>query len=237
MTYLVPSTVFRLLPLSFFIWSGVVAGAALFFCYRRTRSGSHSAGKTKSVLEQYFHFREFTFPPFLVFIFLLIGSLMIRYGDDTQPLLLNEPVHLSRFQSQEEIPLNDSFRSKGILIVSNLTGSITIPDKTPVASVIILGQEQRFESFSMKAGKDTSEETLERQEVNNKILHRRAAIYRSWNVETGESLSFEAHEYYTKFLFSRPLKVQKITLKLLGVNHEDLPSDLALHIKKIVLIQ
>jgi hypothetical protein len=235
--YIAPSMIFRIFPVSFFLWTGVIIVFALFFCNRRTRSVSLFVRKITSILAQYVHFREFTFSPCLVFIFLLGGSLIIRYADETLLLPIDEPIHLSRFQEQQEIFINEPLPSKGICIVSNMTASMTVPHKTPVANVIILGQNQRFESFTMKIGKDTSEEALEKPEIKHAIAHGRSAVYRSWNVEAGDGRSFAAHDYYTKFLFSRPLNVQKITLKFLNAESEKISSVVALHIKEIDLIQ
>jgi hypothetical protein len=234
-TYIVPSMVFRPFPLSFFIWTGLIALAALFFCYSRTRSASLLARKTKPVLEQYLHFREFTFSPCLLFVFLLVGTLIIRYGDNRVSVPLNQPLHLSRSQRQEEILINNSSYSTGIFIASNVTGSIMILHGTPVASVIIVGQDQRFETFTVKIGKDTSEETLEQRGVKSKVAHGRATIHRSWTIVNGDGVSFAAHDYYTKFFFSKPLKVQKITLKFLDPKPEEVLSEIALHIKEIAL--
>jgi hypothetical protein len=235
-TYIVPSTVFRPFSGIFFIWTGLIVVLALIFCNSRTRAVSLVTRRTKRVLEQYFYFREFSFSPCLLFVFLTMGILIIHYGDSRQPLPLDQPIHLSRSQRQQEIPIKDSFRSKGILIVSNVTGGLMAPHKTPVANLIILGQEQRFESFTMKVGEDTSEERLEERGMKDQIAHGRSAIYRSWNIETGDGTSFPAHEYYTKFLFSRPLEAQKIILKFLNPNPEEQLSEIALHIKEIALL-
>jgi hypothetical protein len=102
--------------------------------------------------------------------------------------------------------------------------------------VIILDQDQRFESFTLKIGKDTSEEALEKPEIKDKMAHGRATVYRSWNVETGDGMLFAAHEYYTKFVFSRPLNVQKITLKFFDLESKEILSDVVLYIKEVALI-
>jgi len=235
-TYIAPSAIFRPFPVSFSVWTSVIIMSALIFCNARTRSFSLITRNTKNILKQYFHFQEFTFPPCLLLIFLLTGALIIRYADDRQPLPIDLPIHLSRIQGQEEILVNESFSSKGILIVSNVTGSIAVPHKTPVASVVVLGQDERFESFTIKVGKDTSEETLEKIGIKDKIAHGRSAVYRSWNIEAEDGTFFTAHDYYTKFLFSRPLKVQQITFKFFDPESEEVLPDVAFHIKEIALI-
>jgi len=68
------------------------------------------------------------------------------------------------------------------------------------------------------------------------MAHGRAAVYRSWNVEAGDGMLFAAHEYYTKFLFSRPFNVQKITLKFFDLESEKVSPDVAFHIKEVALI-
>lgn len=234
--YIAPSAVFRIFPGSFFVWIGIIVVFALIFCNRRTRSVSLFMRKISNVLEQYVHFREFTFSPCILCIFLLAGALIIRYADERLWLPIDAPIHLSRFQGQAEILVNAPFSSKGIFIVSNMTASVTVPHKTPVANVIILGQDQRFESFTMKIGRDTSEESLEKPEIKDTIAHGRSAVYRSWNVEAKDGIFFAAYDYYTKFLFSRPLTIQKITFKFLNVEAEEVPPEVALHIKEIALI-
>jgi hypothetical protein len=235
--YIAPSMIFQVFPASFFLWTGGIIVFALFFCNRRTRSVSLYIRKVTNILAQYIHFREFSFSPCLILIFLLGGSLIIHHADKMLLLPIDKPVHLSRFQEQKEILTNKPLPSKGLFIVSNMTASATVPHKTPVANVIILGQDQRFESFTMKIGKDTSEEALEKPEIKHTIAHGKSAVYRSWNVEAEDGGSFAAHDYYTKFLFSRPLNVQKITLKFLNAESEGISSAVALHIKEIALIQ
>jgi len=234
--YIAPSAVFRVFSVSFFVWIGVIVVFALFLCNRRTRPVYLFVRRIRNVLEQYFHFREFTFSPCVLFIFLLGGGLVIQYADERLPLPIDSPIHLSRFQEPEELLINEPLLSKGIFIVSNMTASVTVSHKTPIANVIILGQDQRFESFTLKIGKDTSEETLEKPEIKDEMAHGRAAVYRSWNVEAGDGMLFAAHEYYTKFLFSRPFNVQKITLKFFDLESEKVSPDVAFHIKEVALI-
>jgi hypothetical protein len=234
-TAMLPSTVFNPFSTGFFLWIGVITGMTIVFCYSRTRSASLLVRKAKTILAA-LHVQESTFAPGLFGIFLMIGGLSIHYGDHHVSVPLSQPIQLSSAHPQTEIVLNNSFSSTGLFIVSNLTESLSIPHGTPVASVLVVGQDQRFETFTLKIGQDTSEETLEQPEVKSMIAHGRAAIYRSWNVKTADGTPFTAHEYYTKFSFSRPFQVQTITLKLFDLQSEDPLSDVTLHIKAIALL-
>ena len=243
LTYLAPSMVFRPFSASFWGWLSLMTMCALLFCNNRTRSGSLFARKMQRRLEPYFHFRELSFAPFLLMLFLLSGAWLMQAGDVRRLLPLTPPVALSQSREQAEILLDTPdlphgpLRGKGLLIVSNLTGSIKTPDKAPIANVIILAQDQHFESFTLKAGKDTADERFEQAAVAEQIAHGRAAIYHSWHIAAEAAPAFLAHTYYTQLWFSKPLDVQKITFRFLGVNHTSLPPEMTFQLKELALIQ
>jgi hypothetical protein len=236
-TMIAPSFVFRLFPLSFFLWLGTVLVVALMVCNARTRAAWDMMRRMKSTLQSYVTFPEMTFAPCLVCFCLLLGMLVMQYSDQRHNVALQQILHLSRTGVQEEIQLSSPVRSQGILIVSNATESVGIPHDTSVANVTVFGKDQRFESFTVKLGRDTSEIFLEKPDIKVQIAHGRAALYRSWNFETDDVISVIAHDYYTKFFFLRPLRVQKITFKFLDPEPEEQISDVALHIKEIILLE
>jgi hypothetical protein len=150
---------------------------------------------------------------------------------------LQQILHLSRTGTQEEIQLSSPVRSQGILIASHVTESVGIPHETSVVNVTVFGKDQRFESFMLKLGRDTSETFLERPDIKAQIAHGRATLYRSWNLEAGDMTPFTVHDYYTKFFFPRPLRVQKITFKFLDPIPEEQTSNVAVHIKGVTLLE
>ncbi len=237
---LVPSMVFRPFSLSLLLWTTGIVIAALYCCQRRTRSFHPRLQKIRNFRGERLHFQSLTFHPFLLGLFLLLGAMFIIWGNSLHSIPLDKPPLLSKQSPRHTISLEghqlSALETKGLLIVSNLTGSIGIPHKTSLASVIINGQEKYFETFTMKAGKDTAEETLEKKQIKDAVAHGRAAIYSSWALPNDDGTTFEAHDYYSTLFFKKPLKVRKITVKLLELNDQKLPSETRFHIKEILLM-
>lgn len=237
---LVPSMIFRPFSLSLLIWSGGIVIIALYCCQIRARSFYPHVQKLYHFTGERLHGQKFTFYPFLLCAFFLIGTIFIICGNTPHSIPLEKPILLSKQYPRHTISLArhqlPTPGVKGILIVSNLTGSTGVSHKTPLASVLINGQEKYFETLTIKAGKDTAEETLERKNVKDVVAHGRAAIYGSWALTNDDGTTFEAHDYYTKLFFKKPMNVQKITLKLLESKGQKLPSGMTFHIKEIWLM-
>jgi hypothetical protein len=154
---------------------------------------------------------------------------------------LKHTLELSEAKVQEELLLNKTPQSqinaRGIMIVSTLTNSVTVPHKTPLAKISILEGEQNVEIFTLRSGQDSSEESFDRPYITQSIEHGRAALYRSQRQNTEDGSIFEAHDYYTKIVFNKVLNIQKITLKLVTAQDLELPPGIRVHIKEILLLE
>jgi hypothetical protein len=236
-----PSVKFRRFSLSFFLWAGGIIGLALICCHIRTRTFSPASLKIHRVWEKYFSGQEVRFYPLLVIIFLFLGTLGFTIGSSMYHVPLKQAIRLTAPAPQHNIPLANNplsrLDSTGVRLVSYLTNGSHIPHKTPLVSVTVVGEGQHFETFTIKAGRDTAEEHLEYWSVKEKIAHNRAMIYRSQLVDAGDGIRFEAREYYTTLLFHKPLKVQKITTNLLAVKNADFPLNVDVHIKEMLLLE
>jgi hypothetical protein len=236
-----PSVKFRPFSLSFFLWAVGITGLALICCHIRTRTSSPVFLKVHNVWKKYFPGQEVRFYPLLVMAFLLLGTLGLTIGSSMYHVPLKQAIHLTAPVPQHSIPLTNSplsrLNSTGMRIVSYVTNGPHIPHRTPLVSVMIAGEGQHFETFTIKAGRDTAEERLEYWSVKDKIAHNRAAIYRSRLVDVGDGIPFAAREYYTTLLFHKPLNVQKITVKLLTAKDVNFSLNVGVHIKEMSLLE
>ncbi|GAK59149.1 hypothetical protein U27_06125 [Candidatus Vecturithrix granuli] len=235
-----PSTSFQPEAVPLLFWLVGVIGLAIICCYIRTRLGYPLTQKIRTFLEGQFSFQQLTFYPLLLLLFLLLGTGVMVVGKTIYPGMLEHPLELSS-QTPQHILSNvehpsASFPAKGILIVSHLTNSEKVFHKTPLASITVSDPDQKFETFILKAGKDTAEKTLDTSNGNQALAHGRAELYRSHSMTTQEGISVETHDYYTKFLFSKPLHIQKMTLKWLPARDPDISAEYILHIEEILLL-
>ncbi|PIE33500.1 hypothetical protein CSA56_11275 [candidate division KSB3 bacterium] len=238
-----PSMAFRAFSIPTLCWLCSIGIFALLCSYLRTRSFS-SSRLCRNYMHQGRHVRhEFLNVSTLVFILLLSGAGSFAFSRTLSPLLSDRSLQLSTSATQKvfeiEIPPQQvTLPSKGLFIVSNLTNGVTIPHKTPIISItVFVEEEQGFKTFTLKAGKDTAEENLELPYINQNSKHGRASIYHSRPLEAGDGMRFEAHDYYTRYLFSRPIHIKKITLKLLTAKNLKLPPGIRVHIKEIFLLR
>lgn len=239
-TGLFPSTHFRPVGMPLLVWLGGFGLLALICCYIRTRLGYPLTQKIRTLLEGQFSLQQLTFYPLLLLLFLLAGSGLILSGQPPSPGLLNNPLEMSQHTPQRMFSLADhpekSVPVQDILVVSHLSRDGRIPHKTPLVSITVSDTNQKFETFTIKAGKDTAEEVLKKPGQKQSSAHGRAELYRSYIIEAEPGETVEAHDYYTKFHLSKPLQVQKIQIKWLPLKNTDLPSDPILHIQNIFLL-
>ncbi|MDY0091623.1 MAG: hypothetical protein RBT80_02885 [Candidatus Vecturithrix sp.] len=235
-----PSTSFQPTTISLLFWLVGFIGLALICCYIRTRLGYPLTQKIRTVLEGQFSFQQLTFYPLLLLFFLLLGSGAIMGGRTIHSGVLERPLEISSRVPQQVLSYVDhpsaSLPTTGILVVSHLTGSEKILHKTPLACITLSDPEQKFETFTLKAGKDTAETTLDTFDGDQPMAHGRAELYQSHAMTTQEGISVETHDYYTKFLLSKPFHIQKITLKWLPGRDQDISDDYTLHIRDILLL-
>ena len=236
-----PSIKFNTFPPIFSLYIAGIIGCAFLCCYFRTRAFSLGQKRRSKVKKVYCYHWDVSYFPTILLIFLLCGTGGFLYSKKIHSLPLQRFIQLSSAATEHHISLAESplatIPARGIIIVSNLINSVMIPEQTPLVNMTIADQEQQFESFIIKAGRDTSEETLDLLYITRNIAHDRAAIYHTWSMTTEDGINFEAHDYYTKFLFSKPIYAQKISFKLLTAKDLNLPPGVRLHIKNIFLLE
>ncbi|MBD3309214.1 hypothetical protein GF339_22600 [candidate division KSB3 bacterium] len=234
---LFPSMRFQVVSWQTVCWVGVVVVLTLLCSQSKTRIKSDSPS-TLPNLNASASFRHLPFYPILLSMLLCAGILLIAFINDFHPLPLDASLQLSPQAEKYTLPLEGAALppSKGLLLVSNVTGGAHLHHTTPLVSVTITGQDKYFETFTMKVGHDTAEEMLEKPGLRQSIDHGRAAIYRSWTLTDEQGLAFDAHEYYTKFFFKKPLTIQKITLKFLSPQSSEYLLSPIVHIKQLVCI-
>ena len=237
-----PSMTFRVFSSPAFFWTCGVSIFALFCCYLRTRLFSLSPISRNSMTrgQQFRH--EFLSVSTLLLIVLLSGAGSFAFSKTLSPILFDHSLQLSTDETQHVLEVNthaqpSAVLSKGIVIVSSLTNSLTVPHKTPIMSIAVFGEKHGFETFTLKTCKDTAEENLDLPYITNNNEHGRASIYHSCPLKADDGMLFEAHDYYTRFLFSQPVHVKKITLKLLTAKDLELPPGIRVHIKEMFLLE
>ena len=235
-----PSTGFRPIGLPLLVWLGGVVLLALICCYIRTRLGYPLTQKVRTFLEGQFSLQQLTFYPLLLLLFLFIGFGLLVTAQGISPGFLGNPLEISHQTPQHIVSLADhagiSEPVHGLLIVSYLTNGGKTLHKKPLASITISDAAQKVETFTLKAGKDTAEHVLKKPGEKQTIAHGRAEFYRSYRIDQEQGTAVEAHEYYTRFQFSKPLRIQKIQIKWLPVKDHDVSSDHILHIQNIFLL-
>jgi hypothetical protein len=229
-----PSTAFAPVSVRFVIWNGICLTFAIFFCMAYARhtdipmeDQQEAAVETKE--------QNATFAPFVVLMCVIVGAGMVRYSLVHHMLDFPEPIELSRLSETENISLEKPVRSQELQIVANVTEGLKIPQNTPVANITVFGLDKRFESFTLKLGRDVSDENFDNHET--KATHGRAAVYRSWNTTTGDGITFAAHDYVTRFSFHRTFNVRNVEIKFLDPASDDHLSRITLHIKEMALLQ
>ncbi len=236
-----PSMIFRPHSLSLLLWGGGMFVAAFYCCQIRTKVGYPQIKRIRRMLTTRFHIQRLALYPLLLCIFLLIGNFFIASGWQYHTVSLETPIQLSEQTPRHKISLErtqfSQLAMRGILLVSNLTSSTDIPHHTALARIIINDQQEDFETFSLKAGKDTTEVILEEDTIKNSVAHGRSAIYRSRPSKSASGTFFESHEYYTRLNFKKPVHVRNISMKLLIPKNFDLPSDFSFHIEEISLLE
>ncbi len=238
---LFPSMPYKLLTPAFFIWIGGISLFALFCCYCRTRSfvlgrvtGCQPHNTNQSPQDVSF------FPKILLFA-LLVGAASFLYADSVRNIPLQDDIRLSANTPQYTLYLDTETHphrlTKGLIITSRLTNCVTIPHNTPLLHVTSFRVDQQFETFTIKAGRDTSEEMLHHPSIYPSMSHGRAALYYSRPLAAEDGTPYEAHEYYTKFRFNKPEQLQKITFKILTAKDLELPPGVTIRIGNVFLLE
>ena len=241
LTFIFPSTSFRPVALNLLYWISSVVILALICCFIRTRSFHPLSKRIRTHFEKYFYFQQLTFYPSLVLLFLTIGMGFFTYAHKTHLIPLEQQISLSKSSQQYTLSLAgkplSSLQTRGLLIMSHLTDGADIPHKMPLIHVTCSDNNQRFETFAIKAGKDTAEESLEMKNVQQERAHEKSTIYRTRLITTPDGQTIEGHDYYTRLLFSKPMNIQKISMKFFLAQDKTIPSDATFQLKGISLIE
>ena len=87
------------------------------------------------------------------------GALMLRFDGVRHPIPMNQALLMSQQHYQRELIIADdalaSLKTKGILVVSNVTIGGAIPHHWPLVTITVFDKDQRFETFTLKAGRVT----------------------------------------------------------------------------------
>lgn len=233
---ILPSSAFQPFSLKTFTWIGGGFILSLFFCMARTRHGRWMLPKHQHRNCMRPESSEITFAPLVVLTCIAIGAGTYQYDQKQYTLPLSSPLVLSRLDTETNTVLEHPVQSRRIRIVATIGDGAFLAHNSRIAQVTIFDQKQRFETFTLRMGKDVADEMLERPDIRPYLAHGRAALYQSENLDAGNGTTFAAHDYYTVLTLPRRLNVQKIVLKLLAPAPGDHPSETTLNIKAITLI-
>ncbi|PID56345.1 hypothetical protein CSB45_11725 [candidate division KSB3 bacterium] len=194
----------------------------------RIQHGSCGGGQTTRV-------------PTVLLLVLLLSAAFFHLAPRLHQLPLHSPHRLSRDRSQLIIPVDSgpgrSRKYRAMILVSTMRNSMMLPHRSPVANVTVSETAKQFEHFVIKAGRDSAEETLDAPDMASLVEHGRAAVFRTAIQHTAAGSPFKAHDYYSRFVFSKNRAVEQISLKLLKDSEPALPADTELWIKDIFLLE
>jgi len=226
---------------SFALWSSVAALLLLtgIGCYCRTKSFTAFRGKQTHRLSQFMLFGNL----FPLCVFVVIGSvtLVLNISPRFYVVPLKEPLEFTKESPHQELSLSASslsnIKSRGLIVVSTLTNSVTLPQQKRLLNVTIQTTDQHFETFTLKAGKDTAELVADHPYLKSSLAHDRAAIFRSWQLKTEDGLTYEGHDYYTVLRLPYPMTLQEMKLKVFSTKEVELPPGVRIHIKQMFLLE
>ena len=208
-------------------------------CYCRTRSFTAFQRKQKPDCSQFFRFG--TLFPLCVLALIGVGVGLLSVSPRLCAVPLNGALEFTKESPHQEIFLADAplstIKSRGIMVVSTLTNSVALPQQTRLLNVTVQTTDQHFETFTLKAGKDTAELVADHPNLKDSLAHDRAAIFRSWQLNTEDGLTYEGHDYYTILRLPRPMTLQEMKLKVFSAKGVELPSGVRIHIKEIFLLE
>lgn len=103
-----------------------------------------------------------------------------------------------------------SFKVSSLIMISSLTFSGEMPQKSEIARLIIIDNNDKEYVWHVRAGIDSSEWAWDFPGM--RIAHKRAPIAYSWKVSTFGP-DFDAHKYYRKFVFEEPVFIKSIRMQ------------------------
>ncbi len=109
-----------------------------------------------------------------------------------------------------------------VLVVSHLIGAKDVAQGEPVAQLVAVDDSEVPHIFTLRAGIDTAEYDLNKQDVATVARHRAARVARSWMVYTPTGEAFWADSYYTALFLGREVnRLETVTLRYLYHNPPD----------------
>jgi len=100
------------------------------------------------------------------------------------------------------------YRATRVDVVSSLSGSVGVPDGTPVARLIIEGVDGARAEAILTAGADTAEWAWDRADVRDAVRHRRAEVFESFAVD-----DFAGHRYVARAALPAAIAVHRVRIE------------------------
>src|SRR4030095_6944848 len=97
-----------------------------------------------------------------------------------------------------------------LAVVTSMTNSNAIADRTPVAHITIVGQDKTSVEYDLLAGRDTSESDIERPDIIKSVRHAAAPIFDSFR-DPGPP-PFRALRYLARIPFGRRMDVKQVSI-------------------------
>ncbi len=208
-------------------------------CYCRTRSFTAFRGKHQRGFSRFSVFESIL--PLGILAMFAISAWLSSVSPRLYAVPLRGQLEFTKDSPHEEIFLLDTslstIKSRGMIVVSTLTNSVTLPQQKRLLNLTIQTTDQHFETFTLKAGKDTAELVADHPYLKSSLAHDRAAIFRSWQLKTEDGLTYEGHDYYTTLRFPKPLTLQEMKLKVFSAKGVELPPGVRIHIKQMFLLE
>lgn len=90
------------------------------------------------------------------------------------------------------------FEADRIALLTNLSWSLELTDKTPVARLSLRTQDGRRFDFDLRVGEHTSEWSYDRPDIRRQIKHKRAQVATSYAVRDSQA-RYQGHTYISTF--------------------------------------
>jgi len=137
----------------------------------------------------------------------------ISWFNDDLPIFLGDSCGTPQPLVKINLPMTVSATKIGI--VSSMACSTHILDETEVVGILLTDAQEKVHSFSMRAGRDTSEWAYDRHDVLPRMKHRRAQVFQSFPV-VKKSEQEEGHQYVAALPIGKVLEIKSMELQWRG---------------------
>jgi hypothetical protein len=107
------------------------------------------------------------------------------------------------------------FEATEIGVVSSLSCSVPVMDKSNVLKLEVAGSDSTIQSLFLKAGEHTSEWAIDRADVRPVISHHRAQVFESFSGIDDKSHAFDGH-HFVGILPISPTRIRELRLQWVG---------------------